>query len=133
MLYDLLKNWTQHVFWACIWQPLFMKFISMNLLFGIFVKFIALQKSIQQYPNVTIVATTVCLQKHSLFLILLLIAPQCPRGMIYQQCGPRCPQTCDNVGSDDCYSGCAEGCFCPEGQVLSGGRCINPIACPGNN
>ena len=51
--------------------------------------------------------------------------------MVYQQCGPRCAQTCDNIGSTDCYGGCAEGCFCPDGQVLSRGRCINPIACPG--
>ena len=62
---------------------------------------------------------------------ILCVAPECPSGMTYQQCGPRCPQTCDNIGSTNCLGGCAEGCFCPDGQVLSGGRCINPIACPG--
>ena len=51
--------------------------------------------------------------------------------MVYQQCGPLCPQTCDNIGTSDCHGGCAEGCFCPYGQVLSEGRCIDPIACPG--
>jgi len=51
--------------------------------------------------------------------------------MVYQQCGPLCPQTCDNIGTSDCYGGCAEGCFCPDGQVFSEGRCIDPIACLG--
>ena len=56
---------------------------------------------------------------------------ECPPGMVYQQCGPLCPQTCDNIGTYSCHGGCAEGCFCPNGQVLSNNRCIHPIACPG--
>ena len=59
------------------------------------------------------------------------IGIECPPGMVYQQCGPLCPQTCDNVGTSNCHGGCAEGCFCPDGQVLSNNRCIHPIACPG--
>ena len=51
--------------------------------------------------------------------------------MVYQQCGSLCPQTCDNIGTSNCNGGCAEGCFCPDGQVISSGRCINPIACAG--
>ena len=53
--------------------------------------------------------------------------------MVYQQCGSLCPQTCDNVRTSNCHAhgGCAEGCFCPDGQVLYNGRCIHPIVCPG--
>ena len=51
--------------------------------------------------------------------------------MIYQQCGALCPQTCDNPDITNCHGGCAEGCFCPEGLVISNGRCIDPITCPG--
>ena len=51
--------------------------------------------------------------------------------MVYQQCGPLCPQTCDNIGTSNCIGGCAEGCFCPDGQVFLNGQCVNPIACPG--
>ena len=58
---------------------------------------------------------------------------ECPLGMVYQQCGPLCPQTCDNIGTSNCHGGCAEGCFCPDGQVFLNGRCINPIACAGIN
>ena len=50
--------------------------------------------------------------------------------MIYQQCGLLCPQTCDDDGASDCIAGCAEGCFCPVGQVVYNGECIVPIACP---
>ena len=52
--------------------------------------------------------------------------------MVYQQCGPLCVRTCDNVGAD-CPGGCAEGCFCPDGLVTLNGRCIDPIACPGKD
>jgi len=50
--------------------------------------------------------------------------------MVYQQCGPLCVRTCDNIGTD-CPGGCAEGCFCPDGLVTLNGRCVHPIACPG--
>ena len=56
---------------------------------------------------------------------------ECPPGMVYQQCGPLCPQTCDNVGTSDCLGGCAEGCFCPDGQVMSNENCIDAILCQG--
>jgi len=38
--------------------------------------------------------------------------------MVYQQCGFICHQTCDNI-NDTCYGGCAEGYFCPDGQVIN--------------
>jgi len=51
--------------------------------------------------------------------------------MVYQQCGPVCPETCDNDDSVQCPSGCVEGCFCPAGMVLSNGQCINESDCEG--
>ena len=48
--------------------------------------------------------------------------------MVYQQCGPSCPQTCEDT---DCSGGCVEGCFCPSGQVLSNGKCIDMNDCAG--
>ena len=51
--------------------------------------------------------------------------------MVYQQCGPSCPQTCDTNEDMDCSGGCVEGCFCPTGQVLSNGKCINKTECEG--
>ena len=58
-------------------------------------------------------------------------AIQCPPGMVYQQCGPLCPQTCDNIGTSNCQGGCAEGCFCPDDQVWYNGSCIATALCPG--
>ena len=52
-------------------------------------------------------------------------------GMTYKQCGSRCPPTCK---TDDvvCTKDCVEGCFCPDGTVLSeNGDCIDPSECPG--
>ena len=65
-------------------------------------------------------------------VIAISVAVECPPGMIYQQCGALCPQTCDNAGTTNCHGGCAEGCFCPDGLVISNGRCIDPLTCPGN-
>ena len=59
------------------------------------------------------------------------VAVECPTGMVYQQCGSLCIQTCTSNITSVCHDGCAEGCFCPDGQVLSNGKCIDPIACPG--
>ena len=45
--------------------------------------------------------------------------------MVYQQCGPICPQSCDS-SDDTCHSGCAEGCMCPDGLVVGvNGQCVN--------
>jgi len=49
--------------------------------------------------------------------------------MVYQQCGSICPQTCDNINGT-CYGGCAEGCFCPDGQVINDeGECEDDSIC----
>ncbi|XP_058038766.1 SCO-spondin-like [Ahaetulla prasina] len=61
---------------------------------------------------------------------------QCDHGMEYDPCGPACPPTCQNFGlepTEHCpmeMVSCVEGCFCPEGKVLHGGRCIDPSECP---
>ena len=53
--------------------------------------------------------------------------------MVYQQCGSLCPATCDNMTAPTmCQEGCAEGCFCPDGQVTdSKGQCVESRLCPG--
>jgi len=51
--------------------------------------------------------------------------------MVYQQCGPSCPQTCDTNEDTDCSGSCVEGCFCPSGEVLSDGKCISVADCLG--
>ena len=71
--------------------------------------------------------TVLCIMQ----IFLLTLAIQCPTGMVYQQCGSLCIQTCTNNITSACNDGCAEGCFCPDGQVLSNGKCVHPIACPG--
>ena len=66
--------------------------------------------------------------RYSIFLIAQNL--QCPAGMLFQQCGPLCPQVCGVPAM--CNSGCAEGCFCPDGQVADAdGQCVEPGACPG--
>uniref|UniRef100_A0A8D2L3M7 SCO-spondin n=1 Tax=Varanus komodoensis TaxID=61221 RepID=A0A8D2L3M7_VARKO len=59
---------------------------------------------------------------------------QCDHGLEYDPCGPACPPTCANLGlapAEHCQSlPCVEGCFCPGGRVLHGGRCIDPSKCP---
>ena len=52
--------------------------------------------------------------------------------MIYQQCASLHPRMCGNVRTTTSPpGGCAAGCFCPDGQILRNGICIDPIACPG--
>ena len=58
-------------------------------------------------------------------------ADECPPGMLYQQCGSLCPRTCQNTDLLECISGCVSGCFCPSGQVMQDGRCIDSILCQG--
>ena len=72
--------------------------------------------------------------KLAFFVILItvcLVDIECPAGMVYQQCGQACPQTCDTVESEDCVGGCVEGCFCPSDMVLWKGRCISVTECAG--
>ena len=65
------------------------------------------------------------------YLLNAMLSVECPPGMVYQQCGSLCPRTCDTAETTNCQSGCAGGCFCPDGQVVYNGRCVHPIVCPG--
>ena len=64
------------------------------------------------------------------------LGPVCPSGMVYKECGPNCPETCDNRNNNyDCQiiGSCSSGCYCPDGKVLSSnGTCIDEADCPGN-
>ncbi|CAF0885223.1 unnamed protein product [Rotaria sp. Silwood1] len=59
---------------------------------------------------------------------------QCDSGKVYMPCGPLCPQTCfegNDYGGCIADSGCVDGCFCPNGQVMdNNGQCIEPDRCP---
>ena len=71
---------------------------------------------------------------HALQLIFCfcILAADCPDGMVYQECGPICPQTCDNK-DEPCDGGCAAGCFCPYTQYLLDGVCVDEEVCTGND
>ncbi|XP_059045233.1 hemocytin [Achroia grisella] len=55
----------------------------------------------------------------------------CPEGKLYNSCGPDIQPSCafsSPTKSDN--SSCVEGCFCPEGQLLEGGKCVTKDECP---
>ncbi|XP_078600776.1 uncharacterized protein LOC144875877 isoform X3 [Branchiostoma floridae x Branchiostoma japonicum] len=56
---------------------------------------------------------------------------ECPPGMVYHECGPGCPLTCDNMHDPnvDCNVECVSGCFCPDNMVQQGDQCIRPSLC----
>nr|XP_033770388.1 IgGFc-binding protein-like isoform X2 [Geotrypetes seraphini] len=52
----------------------------------------------------------------------------CPKNSHYELCGPGCPATCHGLSSPmGCNLPCTEGCFCDNGFLLSGDKCV-PIA-----
>lgn len=58
------------------------------------------------------------------------LAMSCPGGSIYKSCGTRCPSTCLNISAvDSCSSLPVEGCFCKEGYILSGDKCVPESSC----
>ncbi|XP_074991089.1 IgGFc-binding protein [Calonectris borealis] len=57
-------------------------------------------------------------------------SPVCPPNQHYELCGPACPATCrGQAEAEECEEAapCAEGCFCDDGFLLSGDRCV-PLA-----
>ena len=59
-------------------------------------------------------------------------AKTCIGHRVYTDCGSGCPLTCSNFESPpECSPDCVEGCFCPEGQVLSDGACVDNDTCDG--
>ncbi|KAJ8032284.1 Zonadhesin [Holothuria leucospilota] len=58
------------------------------------------------------------------------LAESCPPGMVYDPCGPACPETCSpRFTSIDCSEDCVKTCTCPDGMVLDGVYCVNPRNC----
>lgn len=66
-----------------------------------------------------------------IYLYPFIVAINCPSGLVYQQCGPVCPQACDTDEDTECSNGCVEGCFCPNGKALYKGVCVNAADCEG--
>ncbi|KAF1494075.1 IgGFc-binding protein, partial [Megadyptes antipodes antipodes] len=57
-------------------------------------------------------------------------SPVCPPNQHYELCGPACPATCRGQAEAEQCEGpmpCTEGCFCNDGFLLSGDRCV-PLA-----
>ncbi|RWS21759.1 scavenger receptor cysteine-rich protein-like protein, partial [Leptotrombidium deliense] len=57
---------------------------------------------------------------------------ECPKDQVYDDCGSKCPKTCENVDKEDevCGQSCKIGCRCNDGFVLNGKDCIDPKKCP---
>lgn len=60
----------------------------------------------------------------------LLAAMTCPAGSLYKSCGNRCPPSCVRPSeAGACSPLPVEGCFCEEGLMLSGDRCVPETRC----
>lgn len=59
--------------------------------------------------------------------------PECTENEIYMECGPNCPETCeqDGISIRQCRDGCKSGCFCKDGYILNEGVCIKKEECQG--
>ncbi|KAM9313180.1 von Willebrand factor [Gastrophryne carolinensis] len=56
--------------------------------------------------------------------------PQCPYGMVYNECVSPCVKTCQSLNINEvCRENCIDGCSCPEGKVLDGSYCIDASEC----
>ncbi|XP_070535301.1 mucin-2-like [Ptychodera flava] len=56
----------------------------------------------------------------------------CTNGMVYDNCGSTCPQTC-RTSLYNCDSNhCLEGCHCPAGTYLHEDECLSRSQCPCN-
>uniref|UniRef100_A0A1B0D8S4 TIL domain-containing protein n=1 Tax=Phlebotomus papatasi TaxID=29031 RepID=A0A1B0D8S4_PHLPP len=56
------------------------------------------------------------------------IIPKCPKNEEYLSCGPDCEDECSRRCSPQ-NTGCKKGCFCKNGYVRHGGRCISLASC----
>ncbi|XP_028332624.1 alpha-tectorin isoform X2 [Gouania willdenowi] len=56
-------------------------------------------------------------------------ALDCPANSHYVLCGTDCGQTCSSSTDATCDHVCSEGCFCNEGFVRSGTRCVPVESC----
>ncbi|CAH2318248.1 c-binding -like [Pelobates cultripes] len=54
--------------------------------------------------------------------------PSCPINTHYELCGDSCPVTCHGLAAPTgCQSSCKEGCYCNNGFMMSGHKCV-PLA-----
>ncbi|XP_045925641.1 alpha-tectorin-like [Micropterus dolomieu] len=53
----------------------------------------------------------------------------CPANSHYELCGTDCGYTCNSRSNASCDQVCSEGCFCDEGFVRSGTRCVPEESC----
>ena len=53
---------------------------------------------------------------------------KCPADRVYEPCRSECEKTCSNL-NEPCTEDLSEGCFCPEGTILSNGDCVLPNNC----
>jgi len=58
-------------------------------------------------------------------------APQCAAGMVHMECGKACGRTCGHDSYDaECENvQCVDGCFCPDGTLLDGTKCVPAAQC----
>lgn len=53
----------------------------------------------------------------------------CPVHSHYELCGSDCGHTCVDTTTVTCDQTCSEGCFCDEGFVRSGTKCVPEEKC----
>lgn len=53
----------------------------------------------------------------------------CPANSHYELCGTDCGHTCASSIDETCEQFCSEGCFCDEGFIKSGTRCVPVESC----
>ncbi|XP_078509945.1 IgGFc-binding protein-like [Lissotriton helveticus] len=57
-------------------------------------------------------------------------SPSCPVNMHYEVCGNGCPATCWGLSPPPgCNALCTTGCFCNNGFILSGNKCVPEAQC----
>ncbi|XP_049419001.1 alpha-tectorin-like [Epinephelus fuscoguttatus] len=54
---------------------------------------------------------------------------ECPANSHYELCGTDCGHTCASSNDATCEQVCSEGCFCDEGFLRSGTRCVPEESC----
>lgn len=72
------------------------------------------------------------------YLVLIetkFLAVECPPSLVYKECYDRvCEPSCAELVEEDACpvfkdSTCFPGCFCPDGLVRDGERCVRPTEC----
>ena len=67
------------------------------------------------------------------------LAAECPDGLVHRDCFHHsCEATCENIKEERACPAlqegvCFPGCFCPDGLVKDGNRCIEPTKCKNCN